>query len=163
MQFYALSLFIARVLIVIQYNFDDSQVNWQTLGDFKHFLYSVLDIDLENNIADVIFKLEANQQIFLHRHIALNKTFVIQGEHHLYEANGHLKESRPAGTYKTNLGDIDPHRECGGDDGAIVLFSIRAGNTPLDGALYEVLDDDENVVGQITMADIIALHKASNA
>jgi anti-sigma factor ChrR (cupin superfamily) len=148
---------------MLQYNFDETAIHWQTLGDFEHFLFSVLDIDHENNIADVIFKFEANKQIFLHRHIALNKTFVIQGEHHLYEPNGHLKETRTVGTYKTSPGDINPHRECGGDDGAIVLFSVRGGDTPLDGALYEVLDDDENIVGQITMADVIALHKAANA
>lgn len=148
---------------MIQYNFDDNNISWQTLGDFKHFLYYVLDVDIENNIADVIFKFEAHKQIFLHRHIALNKTFVIQGEHCLYEANGDFKESRLTGSYKTNPGDIKPHRECGGDDGAIVLFSIRGGDTPLDGALYEVLDDDENVIGTITMTDVIALYKAGNA
>ena len=80
--------------------------------------------------------------------IALNKIFVIQGELNLYEPNGKLKESRKAGTYTTSPADVNPHRECGGDEGAVVLFSIRGAN----GMLYEVLDEDQHRV------DVVLLH-----
>ena len=78
------------------YNFDDSNIRWNKLGDFEHLLYSILDIDENSKIIDVLFKFAANQQIVLHRHKAQNNTFVIQGEHRLYEANGKIKEIRPA-------------------------------------------------------------------
>lgn len=142
-----------------QYNFDENNINWHKLEDFDNFVFSILDVDLANRIVDVIFKFEANKQIFLHRHLALNKIFVIQGELNLYEPNGKLKESRKAGTYTTSPADVNPHRECGGDEGAVVLFSIRGA----DGMLYEVLDEDQHVVGGISMRDVIELHKAQIA
>lgn len=135
------------------YTFDDSNIHWHTLGDFKHFVYSVLDIDTEYNIADVIFKFEPHKQILLHRHKAMNKILVIQGEQHLYYANGELKEIRTAGSYTSSPADDVPHRECGGDEGAIVFFSMRGG----DGVLYEVLDDEGNIVGTLSFQDFADL------
>ena len=142
------------------YQFDDRNIQWHKLGDFEHFVYSILDIDRENNIADVIFKFEAHQPIVLHRHKVLNKMLVIQGEHRLYEPNGDLKEVRPVGRYTSSPATPDPHRECGGDEGAVVFFSIR-GNS-YKGALYELLDVQENLIGIITMQDLIDLHVANN-
>jgi len=142
------------------YQFDDRNIQWHKLGDFEHFVYSILDIDRENNIADVIFKFEPHQPIVLHRHKVLNKMLVIQGEHRLYEPNGDLKEVRPVGRYTSSPATPDPHRECGGDEGAVVFFSIR-GNS-YKGALYELLDDQENLIGIITMQDLIDLHVANN-
>ena len=101
----------------------------------------------------MLFKLEANKQIFLHRHKALNTTFVIQGEHRLYEANGEIKEIRAVGSYTVSPASEDSHREGGGDEGAIVLFSIREN----DGILYEILDDDANHIGTLSMKDLIDL------
>jgi len=66
--------------------FDDVNIKWHTLVNFEHLHYAILDIDEHNKIIDVLFKFAARQQILLHRHKALNKTFVIQGEHRLYEA-----------------------------------------------------------------------------
>ncbi|MGR9115613.1 MAG: regulator [Gammaproteobacteria bacterium] len=137
------------------YLFDDANINWQTLGDFEHLLYSILDIDERNKIIDVIFKFAARRQIVLHRHRALNNTFVIQGEHRLYEADGRLKEIRPVGSYTSSLPSDELHREGGGDEDVIVLFSIR-GN---DGVLYEILDDDFNIIATIGMSDLIDLYQ----
>jgi len=135
--------------------FDDANVRWQTLGDFEHLHYAILDIDEHNKIIDVIFKFAEHQQILLHRHKALNKTFVIQGEHHLYEAGGRLKEVRAVGSYTSSLPSDDPHREGGGDVDAIVFFSIRG----TDGVLYEILDDDLNIIATLSMQDFINLYK----
>jgi quercetin dioxygenase-like cupin family protein len=139
------------------YRFDDRNIQWHKLGDFEHFVYSILDIDRENNIADVIFKFEPHQPIVLHRHKVLNKTLVIQGEHRLYEPSGDLKEVRPVGSYTSSPANPDPHRECGGDEGAVVFFSIRGNGN--EGILYELLDDQQNLIGTITMQDLIALHE----
>lgn len=136
---------------------DDHKTDWHSLGDFKHIKYSILDIDLENKIVDVIFKFEAHKQILLHRHKALNKTWVIQGEHHIYKANGEIKEIRPLGCYTSSPASDEPHRECGGDEGAVVLFSIRGEK----GVLYEVLDDELNQIDTLSFQDFIDLFEAN--
>lgn len=136
--------------------FDNAGLKWQTLGDFRHLLYSILNIDQQNKIIDVIFKFAARRQIVLHRHKALNHTLVIQGEHRLYEADGQLKEIRSVGSYTCSPPSDEPHREGGGDEEAIVFFSIR-GN---DGVLYEILDDDRNVIATLDMQDFINLYKS---
>jgi quercetin dioxygenase-like cupin family protein len=134
--------------------FNDANINWQTLGNFEHLRYSILNIDEQNKIVDVIFKFAANQQIVLHRHKALNHLFVIQGEHRIYEANGALKEVRPVGSYTISQPSVEPHREGGGDIDVIVLFSIRG-----DGVFYEILDDELNVIATLGMQDFVDLYK----
>jgi hypothetical protein len=136
--------------------FDDCNIKWQNLEGFENLAYSILSIDENNKIIDVIFKFTANKQIILHRHLALNNTFVIQGEHRLYEPNGTLKEVRPVGSYTSSPPSDEPHREGGGDEDVIVFFSIR-GN---DGVLYEILDDSLNVIATLSMQDFIGLYRA---
>jgi hypothetical protein len=136
--------------------FDNADIKWQTLGDFRHFLYSILNIDQQNKIIDVIFKFAVRRQIVLHRHKALNHMLVIQGEHRLYEADGKLKEIRPVGRYTVSPPSDEPHREGGGDEEAIVFFSIRGS----DGVFYEILDDDQNVIATLGMQDVIDLYNS---
>lgn len=136
--------------------FDDTHIQWQTLVNFEHLQYSILDIDGRNKIIDVLFKFAAQQQIVLHRHKVLNKTFVIQGEHRLYETDGRLKEIRAVGSYTSSQPSDEPHREGGGDEDVIVLFSIRGS----DGVLYEILDDELKIIGELTMQDFIDLYAA---
>jgi hypothetical protein len=135
--------------------FADAGIQWQALGNFEHLLYSILNIDRENKIIDVIFKFAARRQIVLHRHKALNHMLVIQGEHRLYEADGNLKEVRPVGTYTVSPPSDEPHREGGGDEEAIVFFSIRGS----DGVLYEILDDGLNVTATLGMQDFMDLYR----
>lgn len=140
-----------------QYRFDDRNIQWYKLGDFEHFVCTVLDIDADHHIIDLLIKFEAHRQIVLHRHKALNKSLVIQGEHRLYEADGRIKEIRPVGSYTSSPASDEPHRECGGDEGAVVLFSIRG-----DGVLYEVLDERQTPIGILTVQDFIDLYHAHN-
>jgi hypothetical protein len=139
------------------YNFDDRNIQWHKLGNFEHFVYAILDIEKQSKIVDVLFKFEPHKQIVLHRHRALNKSLVIQGEHHIYKANGKLEEVRVIGSYTSSPASNAPHRECGGDEGAIVYFSIRDS----DGILYEVLDDEQNIIGTLSMQDFIDLYEAN--
>jgi hypothetical protein len=81
------------------YAFDDRNIRWYTLGDFEHFVFAMLDVDASQKIVDFILKFPPNQQIFLHRHLALTNTLVVQGEHRMYEPDGTLKEVRPVGSY----------------------------------------------------------------
>jgi hypothetical protein len=135
--------------------FDDSHIQWQTLSGFDHLQYSILDIDESSKIVDVLFKFAARQQIVLHRHKTLNKTFVIQGEHRLYHADGSLKEVRPVGRYTSSLPSEEPHREGGGDVDVIVFFSIRG----TGGVFYQILDDELQVIAELGMREFIDLYK----
>jgi len=135
--------------------FDDSHIQWQTLAGFDHLQYSILDIDDSSKIVDVLFKFAAGKQIVLHRHKVLNKTFVIQGEHRLYHADGSLKEIRPVGRYTSSQPSDEPHREGGGDADVVVYFSIRGG----DGVFYQILDDESKVVAELGMRDFVDLYE----
>jgi len=137
------------------HTFDDSHIRWNRLGDLQHLHYSILDVDEKNGMADVLFKFAANQQIVLHRHLAHNNTFVIQGEHRLYKPDGSIKEIRHVGSMTSSPPNEEPHREGGGDQDVIIAFSIRG-----TGVLYELLDDEMNIIGKISMQDLIDLHKA---
>lgn len=141
--------------------FDDRLIQWIRFGEFvPSFHYSILHLDEVNRIADVLFRLPAKAQIVLHRHLALNHTFVVQGEHRLYETDGRLRESRPTGSYTVSPASDQPHREGGGEEDAIVFFSIRPGQNE---ALYEILDDALNPVGMITFQTLVELHQAQRA
>lgn len=143
------------------YRFDDRAIRWTRFGDFvPAFHYTILHLDDKSRIVDVLFKLPANEQIVLHRHLALNHTFVAQGEHRLYETDGSLREARPAGSYTVSPPSEQPHREGGGEQDAIVFFSIRPGNDEL---LYEILDDALNPLGTITYQTLVELYQAQQA
>jgi quercetin dioxygenase-like cupin family protein len=138
------------------YNFDDQNIKWNKLGDLKHLLYSVLNVDEKDYIVHVLFKFDANEKIVLHRHMIANNTLVVQGEHRLYEPNGTLKEIRPVGSYRSSPpGDV--HSEGGGPDQDVVVFFDMRGH---DGVFYEVLDGNQNVVGTLSYADFLGLYKA---
>lgn len=136
--------------------FDDSNIRWKTIGDFQHLHYSILAIDEERHIADVLFRFGANQKIVLHRHKAHNNTFVVQGEHRLYRADGSLKEVRKTGSMTCSGPDVEPHSEGGGDQDVIIVFNIRGA-----GVLYELLDDDQNPIGTLTFDDLVELKKTA--
>lgn len=137
------------------HTFDDRNIRWNTLGDFKHLHYSILSIDEQNSIADVLFKFAARERIVLHRHLAHNNTFVVQGEHRLYRPDGSLKEVRAVGSMTSSPPNEEPHYEGGGDQDVIIAFSIRG-----KGVLYELLDDDMQKIGSISMQDLIDLKNA---
>jgi len=137
-----------------QLRFDDANISWKRLEGIDHLLFSVLDID-DKNVIQALFKLSANQRIVLHRHCALNKTFVIQGEHRLYHANGELKEARPVGSYTVSPPADEPHREGGGDQDVVVLFTIY----DREGPLYEILDDNLNVVATLATNDFVSFYE----
>jgi len=138
--------------------FDDHNIPWLPLGDLKHFVAADYHIDEARKIVDFIVKFDANEQIVLHRHLVLTNTFVVQGEHRLYEPAGALKEIRPVGSY-TSSPPGEPHREGGGVEGAVVLYSVRAD----DERLFELLDDDMNATAVLGFADFAELQRAGSA
>ena len=46
------------------YVFDDRNIRWYTLGDFEHFVFAMLDVDVPQKIVDFILKFPPNQKIF---------------------------------------------------------------------------------------------------
>jgi hypothetical protein len=144
------------------YVFDDHHIRWYRLGEFgaqftpfdEHFLLTMLEVDVSQKLVDFLLKFPPNQRIFLHRHLALTNTWVVQGEHRLYEPDGALKEVRRVGSY-TSSPPGEPHREGAGDEGSVVLFSVRGQG----GTLFEFLDDELHVVGTISMQDCLNAFK----
>jgi hypothetical protein len=136
-----------------QFDFDERNIHWKQIDGVDHMLLSVLDVDKAKGVLHVIYKFAANRQIILHRHLTLNKTMTLRGEHRLYHADGTLKEIRPAGRFTVARPSDEPHREGGGDIDAIVLFVVYG-----DGVLYEALDDGLNVVRALTTADFADLY-----
>jgi quercetin dioxygenase-like cupin family protein len=122
------------------YAFDDRNVRWCKLEGLEHVELAVFDVDEKRKLVDLLVKFAANQQIMLHRHLSLTNTWVVQGEHRLYEPTGAPKEVRPVGRY-TSSPPGEPHREGGGVEGAVVFYSFRG-----DGVFLEWLDDNLNVV-----------------
>ncbi len=93
----------------------------------------------------------------IHHHTATTTIFVLEGEQHLwdlYEDGSRGEERiRRAGDYALTLGpEPPPHLERGGDEGGMVFFGSHSN----DGKLYEILDDDLNLVADITMELLVA-------
>jgi len=36
------------------YTFDDRHMRWYTLGDFEHFVFAMLDVDVSQKIVDLV-------------------------------------------------------------------------------------------------------------
>lgn len=142
-----------------EHQFDDSNIDWQNLEGFDHLSFYIFDVDRERQIVDVLFKFAANEKIALHRHVALNHMLVIQGEHRLYEPDGSLKEVRPTGRYTASPASPDPHCEGGGDQDVVIFFSIRG----TDGTMYEILDDEQNIIATLGMDDFEGLYALQQA
>lgn len=117
--------------------FDDSNIAWNTIEGIADVWYHILDIDERNRIVDILFKFSAHARIMLHRHRADYRTFVIQGELRLYDAQNELTEIRKVGSYVAKPAGGEPHREGGGDQDVIAIFSNRNVERPV----YEILDD----------------------
>lgn len=141
-------------------HFDPDTIDWQPFGDFPHFSFAIQHLDRASRIADILFRFKAGEQIVLHRHLALNHTFVVAGEHCIHDADGTLRERRPTGSYTVSPPSPTPHREGGGAEDAIVLFSMR----PQPGELlYQILDDQENTVAEVTFEMLEAIEDARRA
>ncbi|MBM4258645.1 MAG: regulator [Deltaproteobacteria bacterium] len=139
------------------YRFDDRNIRWQKLGDFEHFEVFIFAVDEKNNIADFIVKFAANEKIFIHRHLALTNTFVVDGEHIIYEPDGKKREVRPVGRF-TSSKPGDAHKEGGGASGCVLQYSVRGESDEL----FHVLDEQLNVLGTLRTGDFKAALDAQN-
>jgi len=81
---------------------------------------------------------------------------VLEGEQHLWDIgpDGSRGEHRVrrAGDYALTSAEALPHLECGGPEGGLVFFGAHSN----DGLLYEIVDDDLNVIVNVTMESLLA-------
>lgn len=133
--------------------FDTRNIRWNTIDGFDHVAFHVCAVDEDKRIVDILFKFDAHAKIVRHRHRADYITLVLQGELRIYRANGELKEVRPVGSYVTGKADGEPHTEGGGDQDVIVFFS----NRNVDNVVYEILDENLNIVTTFGVAEFKAL------
>jgi hypothetical protein len=131
--------------------FDDRHIQWRELAGFKHMMVSIFFVDEAKNLVDLLIKFDPNEKVLLHRHLADTNTFVIEGDHVIYEPDGRVREVRPVGRYTFGTGR-DAHDEGGGPNGCILYYSVR-GETD---ALFDMLDANLNVVATLHTADFKA-------
>lgn len=139
--------------------YDTRNIRWNTIDGFDHVAYHVCAVDETKRIVDILFKFDAHSKIALHRHKADYITLVLQGELRIYRADGELKEIRPVGSYVAGKADGEPHTEGGGDQDVIAFFS----NRNVENLVYEILDENQNVVATFGMAEFKALLDAQTA
>lgn len=143
----------------VPFDLYDHEIHWQPFAGIENLELSLCDIDEERKVVDLIVRFAPNQTVTLHNHLAQTNMFIIQGELRMYEADGSVREVRPAGRYyrgRTN----DAHSEGGGPQGAVVFYSMRA-----DAAdeVVEILAEDQSVVATLTMDDVRAAWAAQQA
>lgn len=133
--------------------FDVRNIRWNTLEGIDHLAYHICAVDEEKRIVDILFKFDANSKIVLHQHKADYITLVVQGELRIYAADGTLREIRPVGSYVTGTANGEPHTEGGGDQDVIAFFS----NRNVDNLVYEILDENQNVIATFGIPEFKAL------
>ncbi len=140
------------------YQFDGDKIDWTDIEDPTQsypckYQMAILGADPETGRLDLIVRWPPNSYCHFHRHVADTAVLVLEGEQHIVEIHDDGTEGehkvRPAGTYVMSPGG-EAHMEYGGPDGAVVLFSLYAG----DGTTFETLDDDMNVLATATVASM---------
>ena len=142
-------------------SFDESKIEQGPLpgpdgSPADHIGMSILNIDDEAKIVDVLFKFAAYEKILLHKHTAAFNTFVVKGEHRIYTPEGELTEVRPAGTYKAGLASEEPHTE-----DVVILFSLRPYDPEIP--IYEILDENHDVAAIMNFNALKELHESKVA
>ena len=126
-----------------------------------HLETSVLGYDRDAGTLDFLVRFDnLGGHCPAHRHITTTSVLVLQGEQHLQDmlpGGERVAKVRKAGEYHLTTGDKHPHMERGGPDGAIVFYSHHT----TDGRLYELVDDDGNVIYVVTLDDLITSWEAS--
>jgi hypothetical protein len=124
--------------------------------------YTILGYDLAAGTLDMVVRWAGDGgHCPIHRHTATTTILVLEGEQHLWDLHpdGTRGEHRVrrAGDYALTVGDALPHLERGGAEGGLVFF----GNHSSNGLLYQILDEDLKLVGDVTMETLIADWKAN--
>lgn len=109
----------------------------------------------EDGHIDLLYKWEPNSYCHFHRHTAHTTSLVLAGSLQVISID--LETGDELGRYVREAGDYatkepgDVHMECGGDEGALVLFSLYAP----DGLLSEALAQDGTVIFRSHLHEIL--------
>ncbi len=108
----------------------------------------VLAVDEKTNCVDTLTKFEPNFTFNRHRHLSQAVAYVIEGEIKDVVSG----EVCGQGTWVSNEpGTV--HQEASGNEGFMLYASLRS-DTP---NLIEVLDEDDKVIQEVTVADYKAI------
>ena len=153
----------------MQSPFDASHYKWrevtgdETLSYKVRHDYTILGYDIEAGTLDMLVRwADDGGHCPIHRHTATTTVLVLEGEQHLWDLkpDGTRGEHRVrrAGEYALSTGDQYPHLESGGDTGGITFFSNHAA----DGVLYEILDENLQVLADTTIEGLVDDWKANS-
>ena len=129
---------------------------------FIHHDYTILGYDPAAGVLDMVVRWKADGgHCPIHRHVATTTVLVMSGEQHLWDLHpdGTRAEHRVrrAGDYALTAGEALPHLERGGNEGGVVFF----GSHSADGRLYEIFDEQMNLVMDVSMELLVADWKAN--
>lgn len=143
--------------------FDPDGVDWLEIAGARdgsypiHHELAILGWDREVGTIDLLIRFDdRGGHCQAHRHVCPTSVLVLEGEQHIEEMlpdGSRRPKVRTAGVHHLSAGDPHPHMERGGPDGAVVFYSHHS----LDGRLYDVVDDDRNVVGTVTIDSLVEL------
>jgi hypothetical protein len=149
--------------------FDPDRYRWREVsGDtglsyhVRHD-YTILGYDEKVGTLDMVVRWAGDGgHCPIHRHVSTTTVLVLQGEQHLWDLHpdgskgGH--KMRRAGDYALTVGDALPHLERGGEEGGVAFF----GNHCSNGVLYEILDEQMNVLADVTIEGLVEDWKANS-
>lgn len=119
--------------------FDSRSIAWKKFRALEGVYYHILGVDEEAQTVDWLMKFDPDRACVMHRHTGPCKTFVLEGEHHLFEPDGrggvrHIV--RPTGTWATSRNE-SVHYESGGAGGGVIYLCM----TGREGVVYDILND----------------------
>ena len=120
-----------------------------------HHDLCILGYDRDAGTIDLMIRFDSQGgHCHAHRHITTTSVLVLEGEQHLDELRPdgeRVHKVRKAGDHHLTTGDPYPHLERGGPEGAVLFFSHHTD----DGRLYEIVDEDGNVISTVTIDSLI--------
>lgn len=124
--------------------------------------YTILGCDLAAGTLDMLVRWRGDGgHCPIHRHMATTTVLVLAGEQHLWDllpdGSRGPHRVRRAGDYALTVADPNPHIERGGAEGGVVFF----GNHSTDGRLYELYDENRQLIMEITMELLVADWRAN--
>jgi hypothetical protein len=110
---------------ITPFTFEGQEIAWKQFRALEGVYYHILGVDVEAETVDWLMKFDPDRACVMHRHTGPTKTFVLEGEHHIFEPTGggqfrHV--ARKAGTWATSEGD-NVHYESGGAAGVVIIFA----------------------------------------